>query len=585
MKGLRFFRFCLVAVLCLSLAGAPCLYAQVEENVDTRERRDVVLYLGDLVSLKVYSLTRIAISKPGIIEIVNADVDELLLVGKSLGQTQIFIWDEYGKRSILARVMEQDLQMIKERIEQLLAAAEIKGITLEHSAYEGKLIATGKINSSQKEEFDKVIGDFSGFLINMVDEQGDLIQIDAQITQLDTTLEKTLGVQWSQSISVEEGSMPTNTNGYFGDIIKIGDLSRTSLIEATVNALLATSQARTLSRPSVVVSDGEEASILVGGEIPVVTSLSSDGAVSEDVQYKSYGVQLSVTPEIKDDEKIDITLNVSVSDIGAMYGENASFTTTSTNTKILLDDGQTVILAGLIKQGQSITENKVPFLSSIPLIGIFFRYKQYEENPDTELVISLTPRIRRQKNKLKTQQEVEAEEKAKQEAVDEVAGPNTSVSDVAKENDFSDKENASMAKPEDQSVVTEEESLDQKLAQIEEGAAQVDKIVEEEMPSAITDYAKSVQRKIAERISYPYQAKEEGKEGTAVLSLTILSDGTLNDVSVAETSGYSLFDNDAVNTAQIISPFDPFPVELEMDEITITVPVVYSQQAFLIKSE
>ncbi len=585
MKGLRFFRFCLVAVLCLSLAGAPCLYAQVEENVDTRERRDVVLYLGDLVSLKVYSLTRIAISKPGIIEIVNADVDELLLVGKSLGQTQIFIWDEYGKRSILARVMEQDLQMIKERIEQLLAAAEIKGITLEHSAYEGKLIATGKINSSQKEEFDKVIGDFSGFLINMVDEQGDLIQIDAQITQLDTTLEKTLGVQWSQSISVEEGSMPTNTNGYFGDIIKIGDLSRTSLIEATVNALLATSQARTLSRPSVVVSDGEEASILVGGEIPVVTSLSSDGAVSEDVQYKSYGVQLSVTPEIKDDEKIDITLNVSVSDIGAMYGENASFTTTSTNTKILLDDGQTVILAGLIKQGQSITENKVPFLSSIPLIGIFFRYKQYEENPDTELVISLTPRIRRQKNKLKTQQEVEAEEKAKQEAVDEEAGPNTSVSDVAKENDFSDKENASMAKPEDQSVVTEEESLDQKLAQIEEGAAQVDKIVEEEMPSAITDYAKSVQRKIAERISYPYQAKEEGKEGTAVLSLTILSDGTLNDVSVAETSGYSLFDNDAVNTAQIISPFDPFPVELEMDEITITVPVVYSQQAFLIKSE
>jgi len=584
MKGLRFFRFCLVAVLCLCLAGGPCLYAQVEENVDTRERKDVVLYLGDLVSLKVYSLTRIAISKPGVIEIVNADVDELLLVGKSLGQTQIFIWDEYGKRSILARVMEQDLQMIKERIEQLLAAAEIKGITLEHSAYEGKLIATGKVNSSQKEEFDKVIGDFSGFLINMVDEQGDLIQIDAQITQLDTTLEKTLGVQWSQGFTVEEGSMPTNTNGYFGDIIKIGDLSRTSLIEATVNALLATSQARTLSRPSVVVSDGEEASILVGGEVPVVTSLSSDGAVSENVQYKNYGVQLSVTPEIKDDEKIDITLNVSVSDIGAMYGENASFTTTSTNTKILLDDGQTVIIAGLIKQGQSITENKVPFLSSIPLIGIFFRYKQYEENPDTELVISLTPRIRRQKNKLKTQQEMEAEEKVKQEAVDEVAVLSTPAADAVKEEADSNKESDAPEKLEDQRVVTEEEALDQKLAQIEE-AAQADKIVEEEMPAAITDYAKNVQRKIAERISYPYQAKEEGKEGTTVLSLTILSDGTLNDVFVTEASGYSLFDNDAVNTAQIVSPFDPFPVELEMDEITISVPVVYSQQAFLIKSE
>ncbi|HSV42978.1 MAG TPA: TonB family protein [Candidatus Bathyarchaeia archaeon] len=585
MKGLRFFRSCLIAVLCLCLAGGPCLYAQVEEKVDTRERKDVVLYLGDLVSLKVYSLTRIAISKPGVVEIVNADVDEILLVGKSLGQTQIFIWDEFGKRSVLARVMEQDLHMIKERIEQLLAAAEIKGIKLEHSAYEGKLIATGKVNSSQKEEFDKAIGDFSGFLINMVDEQGDLIQIDAQITQLDTTLEKTLGVQWSQSISVDERSMPTNTDGYFGDIIKIGDLSRTSLIEATVNALLATSQARTLSRPSVVVSDGEEASILVGGEIPVVTSLSSDGAVSEDVQYKSYGVQLSVTPEIKDDEKIDITLNVSVSDIGAMYGENASFTTTSTNTKVLLDDGQTVILAGLIKQGQSITENKVPFLSSIPLIGIFFRYKQYIENPDTELVISLTPRIRRQKNKLKTQQEVEEEEKAKRAAAQEDVVQKVTAPQALKDEGSLKKEAGTVDKIDDQEALTEEERLDRTLTQIEEAAVHADGIVKEAMSSEITDYAKGVQRKIAERISFPYQAKEEGKEGTAVLSLTILSDGKLNDVSVAETSGYSLFDNDAVNTAQIVSPFEPFPVELEMDEITISVPVVYSQDAFLIKSK
>jgi len=67
------------------------------------------------------------------------------------------------------------------------------------------------------------------------------------------------------------------------------------------------------------------------------------------------------------------------------------------------------------------------------------------------------------------------------------------------------------------------------------------------------------------------------------LSLEILSDGQLNDVSVKDSSGHQLFDSDAVNTARIVSPYDPFPVEIEQDEITVFVPVSYSQDAFLIK--
>ena len=373
-RGLYYsFIIALFMVMCLPVQTA----AQVEEIIDTREKRDVVLYRGDIVALRVYSLTRIAISKPGIVDIVKADVDEILLSGKTLGQTQIFLWDEYGKRSVLARVMEQDLDMMRERIEQLLAAAEIEGVKLEHSAYEGKLIATGKVNKVQKEEFDKVVEDFGEFIINMVETQGDLIQIDAQVTQLNTTLQKVLGVEWDASFSVKEQAFPTNQNGYFGDIFKIGDLERTDLINATVNALLTTSEARTLSRPSVVVSDGEEANILVGGEIPVVSTTTSDGAISENVTYKNYGVELSVTPEIKDDDKMDIQINVSVRDLGDNYGDNTSFTTTSAQTRVLLDDGQTVIIAGLIKQGETTTESKVPFLHRIPIVGLMFRNKNY----------------------------------------------------------------------------------------------------------------------------------------------------------------------------------------------------------------
>jgi Flp pilus assembly secretin CpaC len=310
-------------------------FAQAEEYIDTLENKDIVLYQGDIVALRVYSLTRIAISKPGIVQIINADVDELLLSGAALGQTQIFIWDEYGKRSLLARVMEQDLDMVKERIQQLLDAGEIEGITLEHSAYEGKLIATGKVNKVQKEDFDEIIKEFSEFVINMVDEQGDLIQIDAQVTELDTTLSKAMGVSWSQPpITLTEDAAPGADKSGFSDVFRIGDFARTATITATINALLAETKARDLAKPSLIVSDGQSASINIGGEVPIATSVTSDGAVSENVSYKTYGVNLSITPEIMDDDKIDININISISDQDSDFtGEGTAFTTTSVNTQ------------------------------------------------------------------------------------------------------------------------------------------------------------------------------------------------------------------------------------------------------------
>lgn len=578
MKGLsRVCYYSIVALMVMLCLPGPSS-AQVEEMIDTREKRDVVLYRGDIVGLKVYSLTRIAISTPGVVDIVKADVDEILLSGKALGQTQIFLWDEYGKRSVLARVMEQDLDMMRERIEQLLDAAEIKGVTLQHSTYEGKLIATGKVNKVQKDEFDKVVENFGDFIINMVEAQGDLIQIDAQVTQLNTTLQKVLGVEWDASFSMDEVSYPTNTNGFLGDIFKIGDLERTELINATVNALLTTSEARTLSRPSVVVSDGEEANILVGGEVPIVSTTTSDGAISENVTYKNYGVELSVTPEIKDDDKIDVQIDVSVRDLGGTYGDNTSFTTTSAQTRVLLDDGQTVIIAGLIKQGESTTETKVPFLHKIPIIGWAFRNKSYLKSPDQELVISLTPHLRRQKNKLKTNQEMLEEEAIQQKAAQEKTVRIHLDDDGLKIDSDDDLTTAakSLTLPDDVAALLDDD--------IEDVMSAVEQTVEDPatVPSSdsIKAYAKGVQQKIADRISFPFQAKEEGWDGVVTLTLTILKDGTLEDVQLKESSGHEIFDQDALNTARIVSPFEPFPESLTKEQIVVTVPVVYSQDSF-----
>ncbi|MFP4473628.1 MAG: TonB family protein [Candidatus Omnitrophota bacterium] len=616
----------MIAVVCglagmLFTAGSvfhpvPAAWAQQEEVVDTLEESEAVLYIGDIIALKVYSLTRIAVSQPGVVEIVNADVDEILLTGKRTGETQFFIWDEYGKRTVVVRVLDQDLTMIQRRIERLMTSAEIAGVTLEQNNLEGKIVATGKVNAAQKEEFDEVVNDFSGYLINMVQEQQDLIQIDAQVTELETTLTKALGVQWSQAFDVTEDAVPGAGESGLDDIFRIGDLSRTSLITATVNALLETSQARNLSRPSVVVADGEDANILVGGEIPIVSTISSDGAVAENVEYKNYGVELTVIPTIRDDDKIEVTLTVSVRDVGTSFGDNTSFTTTTADTKVLVDSGQTIILAGLIKQSETTSESKVPFLHNIPILGAMFRYKS--SNPvDKEVVISLTPYIRRQKNKLMTAEERQQEEQMNKQTARELgeeypdmdqATGGISEPEILSDPDVRDamsaedgraadgdneKDGGAAAEREDDQGDSEEETgagmtdeagvdMDALLDDIEQGAFRDGQLQEgKEQAALVGDYARRIQQKIAQRTSFPYEAQEAGWKGTVQLSLHILSDGTLSDVTVKESSGRNIFDKDALNTAEIVSPFEPFPVELEMKDLVVTIPVVYSQQAML----
>ena len=216
-------------------------------------------------------------------------------------------------------------------------------------------------------------------------------------------------------------------------------------------------------------------------------------------------------------------------------------------------------------------------------------------------MISITPHLRRQKNKLKTNQEIREEEdlKEKAEQIKKVSleisedGPilttnqqeqlplpvdDEGVLDQKMQEMFSDLELPADAVPlvEDNEGQDQEPGIDQILQELEDHTGETSG---ESFSGQITEYAKAVQQKIAQRISFPFQAKEEGWEGVVTLSLTILSDGTLNDVELKESSGYSVFDNDAVNTAQIVAPFNPFPVEVDMDELTVSIPVAYNQEA------
>ena len=89
-------------------------------------------------------------------------------------------------------------------------------------------------------------------------------------------------------------------------------------------------------------------------------------------------------------------------------------------------------------------------------------------------------------------------------------------------------------------------------------------------------YVNSLQSQIAHSINYPAEAEDYGWEGTVKLGLLILNDGTLAMAMIKETSGYDLLDELALSTAKRMAPFDRFPPETDLQELNVTVPIVYS---------
>jgi pilus assembly protein CpaC len=646
--------FCFVL---LQFSVNPVL-AQVQDVFDSAETQDVYLYKGDLISLKVYQLTRIAISTPGVIEIANADIDELLIVGQQVGETQLFIWDEYGKRQVFVRVLAEDLDSIMARLQRLLDSVGISTVKMEKNIYERKIMLTGTVLNQKEEMFKDILSPFAANVLDYVSVYSDLIQLDVQISELNTTLSKALGIDWNtgaDGIILQYEELQPDFDGSVKDLFKIGDFQRTTAIQAVVTALIAEGEARVLSKPSIVVKNGEQASFLVGGEIPVRTTTTASGgsSVQENVSYTSYGIDVKVTPEIIG-EKIEIKLSTTIRDIDASnaVGENVAFTTRNADTMLFLDDGQTIVLAGLIKHNKAETVSGVPFLRRIPIVGFLFRNKNWPTDIEQEVVISLTPRIVTQKDmnfenqeirkkysiaedlyqekseQVETSQEkmseenMPAEEETTSEKLDSISDEidailaedleqaEEQVEDVPVSEELTDQEMESIASGEEavlEPPVTEDIDVSPPVSELKEEAAQADvepeqvpeeaTTGEEEEPlvdpsaeeasideatsQAITEYVQTIQKKISRAISFPMEAKEQGWEGTVVLSLVILSDGTLNDARVQTSSGHEAFDKDAINTARILAPFSSFPEALKLEELVVTIPIVYSQEAVL----
>lgn len=240
------------------------------------------------------------------------------------------------------------------------------------------------------------------------------VMIEARIVEANVDYDKSLGVRWGGSIqnkgnwnaSGVNGSSTTigtpgstSTNSPFVDMGTVNNTSGIGIAFITDNVLLdleltameKTGNGEIVSQPKVVTSDKETAKILKGTEIPYQEA-SSSGATS--VSFKEASLSLEVTPQITPDNRIIMEVKVTKDEPDYLnkVQDVPPIKKNEVNAKVLVNDGETIVIGGVFSNTQSKVVDKVPFLGDVPYLGRLFRRDVVSEKK-SELLVFLTPRI------------------------------------------------------------------------------------------------------------------------------------------------------------------------------------------------
>ena len=514
----------------LILASCLMVLALVDTSAWAQE---IQLVLNELKIFPVYKLQRVAVGDPNIADVRVLGDRELMLMAKGVGTTSLLLWDEAGQRSFKIIVIEKDLEKIAGRIRGLLISSDIRGVRVK--VEEDSIYVIGEVLiASELDKVKTVLAPFAN-AVNLVKlkERQPLVEIDVNILEVGCDDTKKLGLDWSNLLPITytepSGAQPQQaepdikrqTTGKAPKLWRVVKWDR-STIDAKLNFLISEGKARTLANPKLVTLSGKEASFLVGGEVPYVT-VETEGRTR--VEWKDYGVNLKINPEVNSKNEIRVQINADVSDLDwdnavTQEGYNIpALKRREAQTELFLNEEDTIFLAGLIKNEDSRNVERLPWLSRIPILGELFKSKAFKD-ARTELVISLTPRI-----------------------IGEKVNPEYLTSEMLKQ----------------ETIL----------------AAQRRFPAYSEETSPLAYYTNMIEDIITSGVVYPDEAKEAQLEGIVKIDLSLLSNGQVKEAKIKQSSGMPSLDEAALTTVQELAPYPSFPSQITQKELRLIVPVVF----------
>jgi pilus assembly protein CpaC len=356
----------------------------------------------------------LSIANPGIADISTLSDRSIYVLGKTPGRTTLTILGPDGQLFSNVEVqVTPDIAEFRERLRQILPNENIEVRTANDGIVLSGVVSTAARLDAAMELAQRYAPDRVSNLMSVGGTQQVMLKV--RFSEMRREVSKNLGTSvqitnsaggvpnanaGSGAFAGAPGTAPFNpvasavgsTNqGVLGFRVGGGSLTAQVMIEA----LESQGMARTLAEPNLTALSGQEASFLAGGEVPV--PVATDRGVS--IEYRPFGVELSFTPRVLDNNVINLTLNASVSSVDStVISGNASgvpvsaFRRRQTQTTVELRDGESFAIAGLLQDDFRATARQVPWLGDIPIIGALFRSADYRRD-QSELVIIISAHL------------------------------------------------------------------------------------------------------------------------------------------------------------------------------------------------
>lgn len=377
---------------------APAKTIKISPFQDNNEKLYSVVGKTQLIKFDE-PVKRISITDPSLADLVLLSPKELLLNGKKTGRTSLVFWGSADKPVFFNMIVQQDTDAFIQAVDQIAPGEDIR-----YSLTDDGVIMSGHISSTTvKNNIENIIKAYNVKILDLTESPTKQVLLEVKITEASRNFMKNLQSEFSVG---ENGTIfPNLGNASFGSIGKDSSgsalppvgmykFSSSQNISWTLNAAETRGQVKILAEPKLLAIDGKPGSFNVGQEIPYPSGVAMSGSTS--YTFKNTGVILNFTPTILEkSNRVILKLAPEVSEVDQSYSSKygvPGFKTRKVDTTVELGDGETLVIAGLLKHTSSTSDTKVPLIGDIPVIGFLFSNLSREKY-ETELVIFITPKI------------------------------------------------------------------------------------------------------------------------------------------------------------------------------------------------
>lgn len=413
----------------------PAVSAMQAANVSSIQ---VPIYKSRVLATRA-PVKKVSVGNAEVADILITSPTQLYLLGRTLGSTNVMLWDNRNRLiDSLDIEVVHDLSGLKAKLHELLPNE-----TIEVFSAQGALVLRGQVSSATAMDTAVKLGrTYTAQTASVVQGEGEAavaapsksldvinlltvggsqqVMLEVKVAEVQRSLVKSLGVRFNAldfgSSSRWSGGGANNGLTPGGVILPAGTLlgsgrglfaqflSEEFLFNVALDAAKDNGSAKVLAEPTLTTLTGQQAEFISGGEFPIPVA-NEDGIT---IEFKEFGVGVKFLPVVLDSGRINLSLNVSVSEIsntnslqldagldsvlGNVVQIIPSLTKRSAQSTVELGDGQTITIAGLISENTRDNLSRFPGLGDIPVLGHLFRSQQFQNN-ETELVILVTPHI------------------------------------------------------------------------------------------------------------------------------------------------------------------------------------------------